>query len=347
MREKKIPQLKQKMKPQFYFVDCEGKHTECVKVHSGSPLYDVVPFIVTLPSIIVSVLMLPFCFICFLPLNVVVMVKHNDERPCSLYLVFLMAAFIVSGFILLLQVFTALTFSLPFLLIWPFRFLENLQLLDSVYFKPRLHHEHFLKDVWNCHSGMYLRQKSECLTSLPAMICLMPVVKWYTINPLLRKLSFIDVNQISCTMKCKDDRELYNLSKEILSKKHISEDVAKMIDRTIFMGYYPQNEYGHTIGIQMGMYGHINMLVWTEYVKHQSVVNRVFLSCVNPYHFVTGYVEVSIKDKKIAHPMRILTDTRSRYCMEKIRGIDETFACTFASSHKILKTLRHEKGVTC
>ena len=331
------------MKAVFHNVECDGKHTECIKVQSGHLVYDVLPFIVSIPAILVSVLMFPACFVSFLPLNICMMLTYRKVCPNTLYRILLWTTLAFCGCVLALQCATALVFSLPFFVLWPRQFLKNVEMVKLAYYKPSLHYNHFVEDMWNCHSGMYLRQKNECLLSLPCMVCFVPVVKWYITNPFLRKLTFVDVNQVSYTMKCKNDKELYALVKEVLSHKNVSTEVAKKIDEIIFMGFYPSNDFGHTVGIQMGMSGYINMLVWTEYVKHAAVVARVFISCVNPYHFVTGYVEVNVNQKKIGHPMRILTDRRSRACMEKIRDIDKTFACTFSNCDTILNILKHEK----
>ncbi|GAB5361435.1 hypothetical protein AAMO2058_000713100 [Amorphochlora amoebiformis] len=207
------------------------------------------------------------------------------------------------------------------------------------------------EDVWIAIFGAVDRQGFvRFLSALPVMIAFLPIAKIVICsNPFLFDLSLLYVNQWSLPIGRRDDMTFDDNDVEF-AKRKIKTQVCRALlhdcYRTVtsvmpFTGHYPyppeSRTYSTACGVQYSV--RIGTSLLTHSVHSYSIPDykarsensihgffSVYLQSWNPYHHVTGYVEVNLRaDNAVEHPMWLLGDRNSRLHTLNIAKVNNLF----------------------
>ena len=329
--------------------------TFCTSIPRGRLLSDVPSLLIFAISTVPMICFYPLIFVSHLPISLLVthhVSKSYDIYPVTYILVSLPFFLISSTYVCIIL---AVTAALSVVLL-PFNIMNIktsvLSFAGKCYIRSI--HFHVLHDLIRCHEGVYNRQGLEYVYSVPNMIALLPPAKLFFLNPLLRKLEPFFLTQVSQPYKASTEK-LKSSCIDITTNVNLACKNASFVDKLVFMGFYPDNAYGHTLGMQMGKGGAVNMMVWTRHAfKYKGMQTRcsnvkhpllqVYVDACNLFHFVTGYVEVNITKKNgVEHAMWLVIDTSS-YCSTLwLHFVNQTFALVFSEVALHLKdTSKHD-----
>ncbi len=313
-------------------------YTRCTVVPRGSLRSDIVPAIITF---VVGVVWAPVSYILILVLHspVVVMVgtlrhfRADSVRNVSSVFVLLSPLILVPLCLSTILVAAVSIISLLPGAVYLRRSGRSLR-VSREYMSKWVIHKHRIDDLARCYIGVFHRHGWECLYAIPNMLVITPLYKLFLLNPLLRDLSHIHINQTSQPLRfttIQNKRLWIELVKTVRSKH------AEFLNHITFMGFYPTSPHRRTLGMQMGRRGSITFIVWAENTLELKThrprsrvslpLTSVHIDALNPYHFLTGYVEVNITNRnELEHPMWLIGDVSSRFTNRQLCSINETFA---------------------
>jgi hypothetical protein len=170
------------------------------------------------------------------------------------------------------------------------------------------------------------------------MLVLVPVYKIFLLNPLLRDITHVFINQVSQPLRfttLQNTQIWTELVKDVRTKHK------DFLEELTFMGFYPSSPHYRTLGVQIAQQGGMTMLVWAKNTMHLHTHRKnrntglpltgVHLDALNLYHFACGYVEVNITQKnQLEHPMWLIGDVTSRSSNNQLRSINKTFAIVYS-----------------
>eukprot|EP00466_Bigelowiella_natans_P000099 jgi/Bigna1/66046/fgenesh1_pg.1_\ len=179
------------------------------------------------------------------------------------------------------------------------------------------------------------------------LVSLVPVVKIVMMaNPRLYKLAPMFVNQWTRPIDADNDRKLTRKDQEKVADSlkeqivhHLLEEPKRaMVDEFPFIGHYAHPPEGRESKTMIGTQFDVGMVfVHTVHThlkedfvprsKDASIgIVSVYLQAWNPWHHLTGYVEINVrKDGGAEHPMWLIADKSSKWQMIRLESVNKLF----------------------
>ena len=330
---------KQNEKGMEYVVEHNGIKTRCTAIFSGKIRVDVMPFFI---AFVAGLVYIPVVYPVALVGNVLCFVLVYFQLPTlqsvTSKIVFLLSALMIVVCLIwaTFTLFICIVLSMPYALVYLDQTRESLKLILMHCDFPRLRVE-AINELMRCYAGLHHRHKLKCLYSIPNMLAFIPIYKLFLLNPFVRKLKRVHINQTSASLRS-EPYQVLNIWRSLINDPRTRH--CDFVDSLAFIGYYPTMNRYNSIGLQTTSRGSVIMMIWTENALQDEVkarshradmrLARVFLQSWNFFHFLIGYVEVNITSRReIEHPMWLIGDPSSYAWGHVLKSINLTFAMTF------------------